>query len=164
MSTTLVNPGSGTTLEDAIANQLADSTDMVARLRANDQFNYDQSIRNFDANMESGQPNVNEKPPVAPFAWVLSPPNAAGFVFYERSNTIRLTSSIPIDTFDAGAPQAPKPLNVIDIGKSINGTKWYSVGPMDTFPLGMTTPPQTDGHTYQKFGAPVGAGWYLQVS
>jgi len=53
--------------------------------------------------------------------------------------------------------------NTIDIGKNICG-KWYSVGPLDSFPAGMETPPQADGHTYEKFNAVVGAGWYLQVA
>jgi len=58
--------------------------------------------------------------------------------------------------------------NTIDVGKCIGG-KWFSVGPKDTFQAGNATPPNTvseDGVTgsFEKYGAPVGAGWYLQVA
>ena len=151
-----------TTLAGAVRHQLAASTAQVELLNADRTGRYDTAITNFNLNMASGQQGVNTKPPVAPFAWVLTPPDVNGMVFYAISSTVKIVGTVPVSTFNAGAPQPAKAPNVIDIGKSIGGSKWYTVGPDDTFPLGMTTPPQADGHTYLKFGAPVGAGWYLQ--
>jgi hypothetical protein len=152
-----------TSTEGAKAAVLAGSISQVAFLNLDRVTRCDGAIRNFNLNMASGQAGVNSTPPVAPFAWELAPPNQDGFVFYQISTVKKLVCNVPISTFNAGAPQAPKPPNVIDVGPAIFG-KWHSVGPNDTFPPGMTTPPMADGALYQKFGAPVGPGWYLQVN
>ncbi len=178
MSTVLVNPGSGTSLADAYANQYAASQSQVAWLNADAKIRFDGATTSFNTNMESGEKGVNTTPPVAPFVWELTPaPPADGsapdyFVFYAQSTTTRVTGSVVADTFNAGAPVSPLTPNVIHIGVSIGG-KWYSVGAQDSFPVGMTTPPQADGHMYERYGSEMGAnvnaggfipGWYLQVS
>jgi hypothetical protein len=152
-----------TSLEAAIANQLAASTGQVAWLNADLKSRYLSKFHDYVLNVESGQRD-NSNPPVPPNAWELTPPTAAGFVFYQIGKT-PVCDMPPIPNNHIYVDPATRPQNVIDIGKQLlGGGKWYSVGPVDTFPLGMTTPPQPDGHTYQKFGAPVGQGWYLQVS
>lgn len=57
----------------------------------------------------------------------------------------------------------PHPAGTVVLGKNFFG-KYWAVGPGDTFPVDETTPMQPDGHTYNKIGAPVGPGWYLQLS
>lgn len=160
-----MGPRSFTTLEDAIANQLAASTAMVTSLNASDQTIFDVAVQNYNVQMAAGQVGTGKIPvPEAPFAWVLVKSKQTGFTFYEKSETVRLTPTVPMTTFNTlDASHTPKIQNVIEIGHPMGG-KWYSAGFNDTFPNGMTTPPQSDGHTYEKFGAPVGNGWYLQVS
>ncbi|MBZ5618577.1 MAG: hypothetical protein LAQ69_07625 [Acidobacteriia bacterium] len=163
MSTSPINL-SAPTLQDAINNQLAASTAQVARLNADLQTRFDQQVTDFNLNMASGQSGVNHTPPEPPFAWELAPADAVGFMFYQISKTTKIVGTVTPTTFNAyDASQIVKPKNVIDVGVNFFG-KWFSVGPHDTFPSGMTTPPQADGHTYEKFAAPVGPGWYLQVS
>ena len=154
---------SATSLESARANILASSTEQVQRLNDDLRVRFDSAMTDFNLNMASGQSGVNSTPPKAPFAYELAPPNEDGFVFYQISKTTRIVGTVTPATFNAGAPQPPKPKNVIDIGTNFFG-KWWSVGPMDTFPCGMTTPPQADGHIYEKYCAPVGPGWYLQLN
>ncbi len=179
MNTTIfVNPGSGTSLAEAYANQYADSQSMVVALNADAKLRYDDLVTNFNTNMESGEKGVNTTPPEAPFVWELFPaPPADGtapdyFVFYRLSTTTKIVGTVVPDTFNHGATVAPLTPNVIHLGVSL-GNNWYSVGDKDTFPLGEVTPPQADGHTYERFGSEMGAnvnaggfipGWYLQVS
>lgn len=138
---------------------------MILSLNASDQAIFDVAVLNYNTNMAAGQVGASKiYTPEAPFAWVLDL-QPTGFTFYKRSDSARLTPTIPLQDFNAlDAAKAPKPLNVISIGHPMGG-KWYSMGQGDTFPNGMTTPPQADGHTYEKFGG-IGptVGWYLQVS
>ena len=152
-----------TTLEAAQSNILASSTAMVARLNADLKTRYLSAFADYVANMESGEvvPEDRRVPPKPPHAWELAPPNSDGLVFYQVGTT-PVCDMPPLPFYAAGNTAPVKVANTIEVGRNITG-KWYSVGPNDTFPSGMTTPPQPDGHVYEKFGAPVGAGWYLQV-
>lgn len=157
-------PQSFTDLGTAIANQLQDSMAMVVSLNASEQKFLDIDVLNYNTSMAAGQVTADKIPlPRDRYAWVLLK-MPTGFTFYEKSDTVKLTPTVPLATFNAlDAAHQPKVLNVINIGHPMGG-KWYACGDGDTFPSGMTTPPQADGHTYEKFGAPVGNGWYLQVS
>jgi hypothetical protein len=121
----------------------------------------------YVANMQTGEniPADRRVPPKPPMAWELAPPNADGFVFYQVGTT-PVCDPGPAVTCNYDNPQPNTQPNVIMLGGPIpgGGGKWYQALKGDTFPSGMTTPPQPDGHTYEKFGAPVGPGWYLQVS
>jgi hypothetical protein len=153
-----------TTLAAAQANILADSTAMVAKLNADLKSRYLSAFADYVTNMESGEvvPADRQVPPQPPDGWELAPPDANGFVFYQIGTT-PVCDMPPLPFYAAGNAAPVKVANTIDVGKLITG-KWYTVGADDTFPVGMTTPPQADGHTYEKYGAPVGPGWYLQVS
>lgn len=135
------------------------------------QYKYDQAIRDFDANMESGQKHDPPLvPPVAPRSYVISPPDDHGLVFAVQAGPpLTPTPPLKIDTVDLGtlAPQAKVP-GVIHVTRVISGS-WYGVGADDGNPSGFMTPPGTksdDGSTgvFEKFGAPVGNGWYLKVA
>jgi hypothetical protein len=155
---------SQTTQTFAQQSILASSTARVAHLNASLQIIYDGAVRDYNLNMGSGVSKIAPQVPVAPFKWELAPPDKDGYVWYQQS-TERITSTIPLATVNLGGLTVPvRDSSHIDVGKQIGNTKWYSVGPLDGTPSGFITPPQADGHTYQKFGAPVGAGWYLQVS
>ncbi len=156
-----------TTLTAAQANILANSKVMVDKLNADLKSRYLSAFADYVANMESGEyvPPDRQAPPKPPNGWELAPPDANGFVFYQIGTT-PVCAMPPLPSYNYANPQPNTQPNVIMIGTAIPGGngKWYQALKGDTFPSGMTTPPQPDGHTYEKFGAPVGPGWYLQVS
>jgi hypothetical protein len=154
-----------TSLSAAQANILASSTEMVRRLNEDLQTRYLSAFNDYVANMESGGfiPADRRVPPEPPNAWELAPPNGDGFVFYQVGTT-PVCDMPPLPSYNGGNPQPNTTPNMIMIGGQNGNTKWFSALKGDTFPSGLTTPPQPDGHTYEKFGAPVGPGWYLQVS
>jgi hypothetical protein len=152
-----------TSLVAAQANQLASSTIMVGQLNDNLKSIYLTGFNNWKINVDAGRwPNTN--PPQPPMAYEISKADKNGFQWPVIGDTpVCDMPPIPEDHFT-------KPTlvpNTIDIGRNIGGS-WFSVGPHDTFPAGKTTPPIPDLagtlHTYEKFAAPVGAGWYLQLS
>ena len=152
-----------TSLAAAQANQLASSTIMAGQLNDNLKFIYLTGFNNWKNNVDAGR-IANTNPPHPPKAYVVSQPDAAGFQWpVLGTDLVCAMPPIPEDHFTV----VPKVPNTIDVGRNIYG-KWFSVGPNDTFTSGMTTPPIPDStgalHTYEKFAAPVGAGWYLQVS
>jgi hypothetical protein len=154
-----------TSLSAVQANILASSTQMVAHLNADLKLRYLSAFADYVTNMESGEviPVDRQAPPKPPNAWELCPPDINGLVWYQVGTTP--ICDMPPLPFYAGGNSQPNTLpNVIMIGGQNGNTKWYSALKGDTFPSGMITPPQPDGHTYEKFGAPVGPGWYLQVS
>jgi len=165
MSTTPAVPlnADATSLGAAQANQLASSTIMVAQLNNNLKSIYLTAFNNWAISVNAGRiPNTN--PPQPPAAYVVSKPDANGYQWpVPGTEPVCEIPPIPVDHFTV-TPKAP---NTIDIGQSIGGS-WFSVGPSDTFPSGQTTPPIADStgtlHTYEKYGAPVGPGWYLQLS
>ena len=152
-----------TSLVAAQANQLASSTIMVGQLNENLKSIYLTGFNNWKISVDAGRiPNTNFPKP--PKAYVVSQPDASGFQWpVLGTDPVCEVPPIPEDHFTV----VPKVANTIDIGRSIGG-KWFSVGPNDTFAAGMTTPPIPDAtgefHAYEKFAAPVGAGWYLQLS
>jgi len=156
-----------TSLAAAQANQLASSTAMVNQLNDNLKVIYLTSFNNWCISVNAGRiPNTN--PPQPPVQYVVSPPDAEGFqwpIIDPAKTPVCPVPPVPPDQTNT----AVKPPNVIDVGHAIPGVpKWFSVGPQDTFACGSTTPPVTseDGTTgvFEKYGAPVGAGWYLLVS
>jgi hypothetical protein len=153
-----------TSLESAQANILNSSTAMVKLLNTDLITRYMSAYNDYVANMQSGSlvPPERRNPPVPPNGWELAPPTADGFVFYQIGTTPVCPAGAAV-VYNGGITAPVKVANTIDIGKNITG-KWFSVGPLDTFPSGLVTPPQADGHEYEKFSAVVGAGWYLQVS
>jgi hypothetical protein len=165
MSTTpVVLDADATSLGAAQANQLASSTIMVSQLNSNLKFIYLTAFNNWKISVDAGRiPNTD--PPQPPCGYEVSAPDANGFQWPVVGKTpVCDVPPIPVDHFTV-VPLVP---NTIDVGKNIGG-KWFSVGAKDTFQAGNTTPPNTvseDGVTgsFEKYGAPVGAGWYLQVA
>lgn len=152
-----------TSLGAAQANQLASSTVMVAQLNANLKTIYLTAFDNWKLSVDSGR-LANTNPPPPPKSYVVSGPDANGFQWpVLGTDPVCDMPSIPEDHY---TPIEKIP-NTIDIGRNIGG-KWFAVGPKDTLAPGATTPPIPDAagalHTYEKYAAPVGAGWYLQLS
>lgn len=165
MSTAPVTPLSAdaTSLGAAQANQLASSQIMVQQLNGNLKTIYLTAFNNWKISVDAGRiPNTN--PPQPPMGYVVSGPDAHGFQ-WPVVGTTPVCDMPPIPADETNS--APKVPNTINVGPSIGG-KWFSVGPGDTFAAGMTTPPIPDAsgalHTYEKYAAPVGAGWYLQLT
>ena len=154
-----------TSLAAAQANQLVSSTAMVANLNANLQTFYLSAFNGWCTSVNAGRiPNTN--PPSPPVQYVVSKPDAEGFqwpVIDPDGAPVCAMPPIPVD-MTGSKPKVP---NTIEVGKNISG-KWFQVGPDDTFAPGMTTPPVTSADgvrgTFEKYAAPVGAGWYLQLS
>ncbi len=152
-----------TSLVAAQANQLASSTVMMGQLNGNLKSIYLTGFNNWKISVDAGRaPNTN--PPKPPMGYEVSRPDANGFQWPVIGITpVCDMPPIPEDHFTV----LPRVANTIDIGKNIGG-KWFSVGLADTFQAGQTTPPIPDVagalHTYEKYGAPVGPGWYLQLS
>jgi len=157
-----------TSLTAAQANILASSTAMVKRLNDDLKSRYLSAFADYVANMQSGGfvPEDRRVPPKPPNAWELAPPNSDGFIFYQVGTT-PVCDQPPPPYYAAGNPQPNTVPNMIMIGNRITG-KWFQALKGDTFPNGQMTPPITSADgvagTFEKFGAPVGPGWYLQVS
>jgi len=131
---------------------------------------YANRVNSYNDNMASGEtvPPERQHAPVPPASWVLGLPDANGFQDEVQTGP-PVAPQAPDAVYHGGIPQltiANAPPNVIHISPTPQtpGSKWYSALPGDTFPNGKTTPIQPDGHEYEKFGAPVGWGWYLQTS
>jgi hypothetical protein len=155
-----------TTLDAAVRNQLASTKIMCATLNASLKVNFNVAVANYNLNMSVGQVHSSELTvPVAPLSYVPGPPDVLGFQYPEQSGPA-IVSDVAITTFNAlDAAMQPKEQGVIDVGKAIPGASgWFTCGPKDTSPNGFVTPPVTseDGvaGVFQKFGAPVGNGWY----
>lgn len=146
-------------------NSIATAQSIVANLNQNLIYNYNLVYQAWATMMGDGATLTPDRqvPPVPPMAWELTPPDVNGLVFYQQGNTPVCPQGAAVP-YAAGNAQPNTLPNVIMIGGQNGNTKWYSALKGDTFPNGMVTPPQPDGHAYEKFGAPVGPGWYLQVS
>lgn len=169
MGTQMVSLGgdSGTSMQDAILAQYQASLGQVTSLNKSVKLNYDGLWNNYLINVASGQRD-NSNPPPPPHAWVLDPAPPAHiedlnyFVFYKiGDDPICPMPPIPPSVVPIDKTKLPK--NNIVVGGSI-GNGWFSVGPNDSWPVDIPTPPQADGHSYVKWGAPVGPGWYRQIS
>jgi hypothetical protein len=137
----------------------------VAQLNAGLKARAAAAYADYVANMRSGEniPAYLKVPPTPPMAWELAPADAQGFVYYQIGTT-PVCPQGPAVAANADNPPVNTIPNMIMMGGQNGSTMWWSALAGDTFPSGMTTPPQPDGHTYEKFGAPVGSGWYLRVS
>ena len=152
-----------TSLVAAQANQLASSTIMVGQLNGNLKSIYLTAFNNWKISVDAGRIS-NANPPKPPKGYVVCAPDANGFQWPVLGpDPVCDMPALPEDHF---TPVQKIP-NTIDIGRNIGG-KWFAVGAKDTFAPGATTPPIPDAggvlHTYEKYAAPVGAGWYLQLS
>jgi hypothetical protein len=154
-----------TSLDQVQANLAASALAYVDFHNRQNQSLYDAAVVFFNQNAGSGALGQNPVPPVAPFRIVYVPANGPqGFGGWDFS-TVRLTPTPPLTVYTGGVNAQPNTEpNVIMIGARDGSTNWFTALKGDTFPNGKTTPTQLDGHTYEKFGAPVGPGWYLQVS
>lgn len=96
--------------------------------------------------------------PKVPASFVLGTPQGVFGYRYEEQTGPPVCPRVEMWT-----KQADAPAGTIDIGAEVPGAPgWFVVGPQDRFPAGETTPPQSDGFRYQKFGAVAGKGWYLR--
>jgi len=99
--------------------------------------------------------------PAVPMGPSLSPPDPKSGLMSILENSAPVCDPLPLLPVPSNAPPAP---NTIHVGKRIGGN-WFTVGAGDSLAAGATTPPVTsdDGvfGVFQKFGAPVGPGWYL---
>lgn len=163
MSTYQAVLSTGTGLSDAVRNINATSNAQVADLNAKLVADYQTTYANYVERMQSGGvvSPADQAVPAPPTAYVLSAPDANGFT-YPQVGDAPVCSPGAAVTYLGGLAGARRDPSHIDIGRQISGS-WYSVGPLDGTPNGFITPPQADGHTYQKVGAPVGAGWYLRL-
>jgi len=161
-----------TTLQAAQRNILANSTEMVRRLNADLLSRYQSAYQDYLANMHSGEnvPADRIHAPLPPYAWELAPPDGDGFIFYQVSKTTRIAdpASYP-DTYNSGSnPQPNATPNMIMVGARTASTNWFTALKGDTFPSGKMTPPVTSSDgvigIFEKFGAPVGPGWYLLMN
>lgn len=148
-----------------VANNNAQQQNYVDQYNTNQTAIYTMAVSNYNLSMDNGSPYPTPAPTV-PNGWILGPANSQGLRFAMDSGQ-PVCAALPIHPM-RGSVNDPKPPNVIDVGHAIPGAgNWFSVGDADTFAVGQTTPPVTseDGVTgiFQKFGAPVGPGWYLKI-
>jgi len=150
------------TITAAQQNQLASTKIMVANLNKNLATIYLGAFSNWKISVDAGRIS-NANPPQPPNGYVVSDPDAQGFQWPVIGNSAVVPMPpLPDDHFTV----VLKIPSTIDVGKAISGS-WFSVGPKDTLASGSTTPPGTvaaDGTVgiFQKYGAPVGPGWYLK--
>ena len=167
MSTTNPLNADACSLAAAQANQLASSTAMVAQLNTNLQSIYMTGFNNWCLSVNSGRiPNTD--PPQPPVQYVISAPDKEGFQWPIIDPAGGLVCAMPPVPPDMTNSTPPVPNNIV-VGSQIPGAPgWFSCGQGDTFPSGKTTPPVTSADgvlgTFEKFGAPVGNGWYLKTT
>lgn len=131
------------------------------------QAQYDGDVRNYNASAASGI-YTSLTVPVAPKSWVLIPGDPSTFTAPNVAKTgPPIVSTVALAPVNQGALKPVQAVpGMIHVTVAL-GNSWWGVGQDDGFPAGMTTPPVTsdDGVTgrFQKFGAPVGKGWYLKV-
>lgn len=149
--------------EDYVRTNNAQQQAYCDQYNANAYSHYRQTIENINRSLDAGRPAPIPAPPV-PTKWVLTPPDGNGLQWQTTSDE---PTGPELPLHPDMSQLVVKAPNTIDIGRNIAG-KWFSVGANDTFPPGLITPPIPDAsgalHTYEKYAAPVGAGWYLQLS
>ena len=160
----------GTSIFDAQQNMLATVTAQVAfgNAQAKDAY-LNHTWPAYVANMESGEtvPPERRVPPAPPMALVVMPPPTIYGFAYLAPGDVPVCPMPALPFYAAGNAAPNKVPNVMVIGNRIGSTKWFQALPGDTWPSGQDTPPTTsaDGVSgvFEKYGAPVGNGWYLQV-
>jgi hypothetical protein len=162
---------SETTNSFAQQSILASSKANCVHLNANLQTIYDSAVVDYNRNMEIGvKHDPPLKPPIAPLTWVVLPPNSDGYQFYDQTGpALTPTPPLKLDTTDLGSLASLTPSTApqgvfMGIGKQNGMSKFYDANYGDTVPSGLPAPPTSDGHTYLKYGSPVGWGWWLQTS
>jgi len=102
-----------------------------AMRNTDNQFIYDSAIRDYNLNMANG--TKAELPvPVAPFKWVVEPGQGEdGYAAAVQSTTERLTSAIPISTFNAAVPVVYPPGHA-SFGHQIGDSAFWTTLPDDT--------------------------------
>jgi len=155
-----------TSLAAAQANQLASSTAQAAQLNVNLQSIFMTAFNNWCLSVDAGRiPNTD--PPQPPVQYVVSAPDKQGFQWPVVDPSGTPVCPMPPIPADMTNSTPPVPNNIV-VGSAIPGAPgWWTCGQGDTFPSGKTTPPVTSADgvfgTFEKFGAPVGNGWYLKV-
>ena len=130
------------------AAALATAQYEAAMRNTDNQFIYDSALRSYNAQMANGAltpPMV----PIAPFKWVVEPGvEPDGYAAAVESTTERLTSAIPISTFNAAIPVVYPPGHA-DIGHQIGDSAFWTTMPDDTIPGGELVM-WSDGRVYKK--------------
>ena len=112
----------------------------------------------------------NTEPPKPPPAWVTGVDATSGYSFVEVG-TAPICPMPPIPASHVQLQPTPPPHNM-DIGTNIEvsgqPSDYFRVGPMDSWPIGKTTPPgarSADGveGIFLRLGTAVGAGWWEKV-
>lgn len=137
-----------TSYSTAVANSIHSAALEAADWNTRDQWMFDQERKDYNANMAAGSKNPNLNPPVAPYKWIIEPPQPGGFAAAVRSTTEQLTSSIPLSTFNAAVPIVYPPGHA-DIGHQIGDSAFYTAMPDDTIP-GNEEVMWSDGRIYVK--------------
>ena len=173
-----IDPYLATTLQQAQANTLAAVTLQVANSNTNLKSNYMTAFSNWLISWNAGRISDKSTAPAPPLGFVVGyfndPTTGPGTVgpysnqvvqwAYPALGTVPVCDMPPIP--NEPPPQSTLPPNHLHIGaKETASDVWWSAGSDDTFPSGQKTPPVTsdDGVNglWEKFGAPVGQGWYL---
>lgn len=137
-----------TSLSQAQANSIRSATLEAAERNTDEQFKYNNAIKGHNAQMANG---ALTPPPVpeAPAKWVVEPPLPPdGFAAAVPSPTEKLTSSIPISSFNAAVPVIYPPGHA-SIGHQIGDSAFYTTLPDDTIPGGEDVL-WSDGRIYTK--------------
>lgn len=123
---------------------------------------YRQGVANYNLFVEQVGKVPPFAPPSLPTKWVLTAPDQHGLRWQTTSN-IPVCDPLPLKT---PVTEPTRAANVISVGKRIHG-EWFQVGAGDGFAVGQKTPPTTSADgvvgVFEKYGAAVGAGWYLRV-
>ena len=160
---------------NAFANSAITSKGDCAIWNASLLTNYMVAWNNWADQVRTGRINPAQYPaPIPPPAWVtfVDDPSGDPTQGYTRIMVGKdPICSIPPTPATPPALATPPPNNV-DIGPNIavSGlpSEWFSVGPMDSWPIGKTTPPNARSSegvtgTFLRLGAAVGAGWYEKI-
>jgi len=120
-----------------------------AMRNTDNQFIYDSAIRDYNLNMANGSKNPDLHVPEAPLKWVVEPGQGEdGYAAAVQSTTERLTSAIPISTFNAAVPVVYPPGHA-SIGHQIGDSAFWTTMPDDTIPGGELVM-WSDGRVYKK--------------
>lgn len=162
------------TLQAAQANVLAAAVAQVAALNDGLKANFQQAFGSWLTNWNAGRVTDSTTAPKPPNAFVVAyaadPTTGPGSVGPYGETQIFWAypgvGKVPVCDMPAipAIPSNQSIPNHIHVGHALGGG-WFSAGQDDTLPSGQATPPVTtdDGvtGTFVKYGAPVGAGWYL---
>jgi hypothetical protein len=150
--------------QNAINNSAIQAKNLAAISNANLLTIYMNAFNSWAQSVNMGRID-NTNPPQPPLAWVVIVNPTTGMANATiGTETVCPMPPIPPSRLDP----VPPPPNTIDIGSVIQGGPYFSVGPMDSWPVGKATPPNAksaDGvtGTFLRLGSPLGPGWYEKV-